>query len=736
MAVSLSAAGEPAATAERSAVLVVDDLPEKLLVMRTVLESLDADIVLAHSGADALRELLRREFAVVLLDVNMPDIDGFETASLIRTYKQTAHTPIIFVTAYVDDMQAAHGYSLGAVDYIVSPVVPDILRGKVRVFLDLAAARQRLREQAEERIALVAAQAARDAAEANSRRLGFLAQVGHVLAGSLEDGTALSPLLAFMQRELGGVAALAIGLDDARRVHVAGIALPAADALAWKSIPGVLAEPLARAAVPGARRIDLDAASLAALDEMMRRCSDRDHAALPRLSDGCALPLAVGPRQLGALVVAVPARTPMWDALEEVAYRLAMALENDHLVQELRQEVAVRSAAELRMADANRRKDEFLAMLSHELRNPLAPIRSAAEVVRLAGGSNPKLEWASAVVSRQVDSLRRLIDELLDVARISQGKVVLNPETLDLRSVVTQAVETVKPMLDARRHALQVLLPEQRVWLRGDAGRLLQVVANLLTNAAKYTDEGGQIVLTLVVQDGQAEVRVRDNGIGIDAELLPRIFDMFEQGRRGLDRSQGGLGVGLTLAQRLVAMHHGSIEAHSAGSGQGAEFVVRLPALADVAERDETAGRDVSASAPRPLRVLVVDDNRDAAETTAIVLSLAGHDVHSAADGTEALGLAAIHAPEVVVLDLGLPGIDGYEVAARLREMPAGRDAMLIALTGYGGERDRKRVREAGFDLHLVKPADPQDIARAIEQRARATDTAATTPSAHTSPRP
>jgi signal transduction histidine kinase/DNA-binding response OmpR family regulator len=736
--VPLNAPGERVvAAAERPAVLVVDDLPEKLLVMQTVLESLDADIVLAHSGGDALREMLRREFAVVLLDVNMPDIDGFETASLIRSYKQTAQTPIIFVTAYVDDMQAAHGYSLGAVDYIVSPVVPDILRGKVRVFLDLWAARQRLREQAEERVALIAAQAARDAAEANSQRLGFLTQVGQVLAGSLEDGTALCPLLGFMQRELGGVAALVVGPEESRRVHIAGVTLPAADAAAWKNLPTALAQPLASAAAPGARRIDLDAPALEALSALIRGpSSDDDPQAPARLSDGCALPLAVGGRALGALMVAVPARSPMWDALEEVAQRLAMALENARLMQELRQEVEVRRATETRMAAANRRKDEFLAMLSHELRNPLAPIRSAAEVVRLAGGGHPKLEWASAVVSRQVDNLRRLIDELLDVARISQGKVVMHPETLDLRTVVTQGVETVKPVLDARRHTLQVLMPEQRVWMRGDSGRLVQVVANLLTNAAKYTDEGGKIVLSLTLQDGQAELRVRDNGIGIDAELLPRIFDMFEQGRRGLDRSQGGLGVGLTLAQRLVAMHHGSIEAHSAGTGQGAEFVVRLPSLADVADRDETPDADAAPRGLRPRRVLVVDDNRDAAETTATVLSLAGHDVRSAADGTEALGLASIHAPEVVVLDLGLPGIDGFEVAARLRNMPAVRGAMLIALTGYGGERDRERVRAAGFDLHLVKPADPQDIARAIEQYTRAADTAAAPPYAQAPPRP
>jgi signal transduction histidine kinase/DNA-binding response OmpR family regulator len=723
--------------ADRPAVLVVDDLPEKLLVLQTVLDGLDADIVLAQSGSEALREVLKHEFAVVLLDVNMPDIDGFETASLIRSYRQTAHTPIIFVTAYVDEMQAAQGYSLGAVDYIVAPVVPDILRTKVRVFLDLFAAQRRMREQAEQRLALFAAQAARDVAEANSRRLDFLTQVGRVLGGSLEADTALCPLMQLMQRELGGITALAICDPDklrTPRVHLAGIPRPVAEgddgaagapeARALDTLPAALAEPIGAAFERG-QRIELELPAIELLQALSEFGGDQP------LRAACALPLQVGSRLHGVLLIAVPQRTPVWEALDEAAQRLAMALENARLVRDLRQEIAERRAAQKRMKESNRRKDEFLAMLSHELRNPLAPIRNAAEVVRLTGAHDPKLEWASAVMTRQVDQLRRLIDELLDVARISQGKVTLQLETLDLRNVVQQGVETVKPMLDARRQVLQLSLPEQRVWLRGDGARLTQVVGNLLTNAVKYSDEGSPIQLALSSHDGVAELRVRDSGIGIEPDLLPRIFDLFEQGRRGLDRSQGGLGVGLTLAQRLVSMHQGTIDAISDGAGKGSEFVVRLPCLADVAARDtpDTSGHEPPL--PRSCRVLVVDDNRDAAESIAIVLKLAGHDVHTAGDGTEALGLATIHLPEVVVLDLGLPGIDGYEVAERLRELPGLRHAMLIALTGYGSERDRERAHAAGFDLHLVKPADPQRIAHAIEERTGASDAAAATPASH-----
>ena len=724
---------------DRPAVLVVDDLPEKLLVLQTVLDGLDADIVLAQSGSEALREVLKHEFAVVLLDVNMPDIDGFETASLIRSYRQSAHTPIIFVTAYVDEMQAAQGYSLGAVDYIVAPVVPDILRTKVRVFLDLFAAQRRMREQAEQRLALFAAQAARDAAEANSRRLDFLTQVGRVLGGSLEADTALCPLMQLMQREFGGITALAIRDPDTSRtprVHLAGIARPAAadddggppEARALDALPAPLAEPIGAAFERG-QRIELERPAIELLQALSELSNDQSPR--PALQAACAWPLQVGSRLHGVLLIAAPQRTPVWEALDEAAQRLAMALENARLVRTLRQEIVVRRAAQKRMKESNRRKDEFLAMLSHELRNPLAPIRNAAEVVRLAGGHDPKLEWASAVMTRQVDQLRRLIDELLDVARISQGKVTLQLETLDLRSIVQQGVETVKPMLDARRQVLHVSLPEQRVWLRGDGARLTQVVGNLLTNAVKYSDEGSPIQLTLSSHDGVAELRVRDSGIGIEPDLLPRIFELFEQGRRGLDRSQGGLGVGLTLAQRLVSMHQGTIDAISEGAGKGSEFVVRLPCLADVAARDTAETSDHEPPLPRCCRVLVVDDNRDAAESIAIVLKLAGHDVHTAGDGTEALGLATIHLPEVVVLDLGLPGIDGYEVAERLRELPGLRHAMLIALTGYGSERDRERAHAAGFDLHLVKPADPQRIAHAIEERTGASDAAGATPAGH-----
>jgi CheY-like chemotaxis protein/two-component sensor histidine kinase len=354
-------------------------------------------------------------------------------------------------------------------------------------------------------------------------------------------------------------------------------------------------------------------------------------------------------------------------------------------------------------------------MLSHELRNPLAPIRTALEVIRRLAPAEPKLTWATDVTGRQVAHLTRLVEDLLDVARINQGKIALQTEPLDLRAVVAHAIETAKPFLDSRRHQLQTTLPDSPVVLRGDFARLAQVVANLLNNAAKYTDEGGTIEVALTLRQGQAVVSVRDNGVGIDAELLPNIFELFEQGKRSLDRSQGGLGVGLTLVHRLVGLHQGTVTATSAGSGRGSEFQVVLPCLSEVGD-DTMPAMQRSLARPRAgCRILVVDDNHDAAEATKVLLELAGHEVKMVGDGNEALASAPVFAPDVVLLDIGLPMMDGYQVARRLREVPQTRASCLIALTGYGQPADRERARAAGFDHHLTKPADPDALLALVD---------------------
>jgi PAS domain S-box-containing protein len=365
------------------------------------------------------------------------------------------------------------------------------------------------------------------------------------------------------------------------------------------------------------------------------------------------------------------------------------------------------------LEEAGRQVNEFLAMLGHELRNPLAPIRNAVSLLRSSTLNAEMTEWARSVIERQVEHLTRLVDDLLDVSRITRGKITLRREPLEMSAVVDGAVDSCRALIEARNHTLEILLSAEPLHVEGDLTRLCQVVLNLLNNAAKYTPEGGRIRLAVAREDEQVVIRVQDTGIGISADLLPRVFDLFTQGDSSLDRSEGGLGIGLTLVRRLVEMHGGSVEACSEGPGRGSEFTVRLPRLAAPlqakgvkdAERPQPAG---------PLRVLVVDDHRDAAESLVILLRLWGHEVQSAHDGPTALAMAAAYRPDAVLLDIGLPGMNGYEVAERLQELPGWGNVMLVALTGYGQEEDRRRSRAAGFDRHLIKPVDPASLRRLL----------------------
>jgi two-component system CheB/CheR fusion protein len=361
------------------------------------------------------------------------------------------------------------------------------------------------------------------------------------------------------------------------------------------------------------------------------------------------------------------------------------------------------------LAAADRRKDEFLAVLSHELRNPLASLQNAVRAVQLRGTERREaVAWAHDLMERQVRHLARLVDDLLDVSRISQGKLTLRTGPVDLAAVVRQAVENAAPLVEARRQRLDVSLPAEPLPLEADPTRLAQVVANLLHNAAKYTPEGGHVRLDARREGDQVVLRVADDGIGLSPEVLPRVFDLFAQAEPGLPHSQGGLGIGLTLVQGLVEMHGGSVAAGSEGPGKGSEFTIRLPALPD-APGPSPAG-PASAGRPDPSpsrRVLVVDDNVDAAESLAVVLRLTGHEARTAHSGAEALHAAGAFRPEAVLLDLGLPGgLSGYELAPRLRQLPGLGGALLVALTGLGQEEDRRRSQEAGFDAHLTKPAD------------------------------
>ncbi len=367
------------------------------------------------------------------------------------------------------------------------------------------------------------------------------------------------------------------------------------------------------------------------------------------------------------------------------------------------------------LSEADRRKNEFLAMLAHELRNPLAPISNAARALRLGGGDENALRSASEMLERQVGQMARLVDDLLDMSRITRGKIELRRERVELSYVVNQAVEVARPLCKSLDHKLSVTLPPHPVYLEADATRLAQVIGNLLNNACKFTERGGHVQLIVAQDDDRTvTVSVRDNGIGVEADQLARVFEMFAQVDTSLERSRGGLGIGLTLVKTLVEMHAGSVEARSEGLGRGSEFVVRLPVLKDLPAPIPQEAAAAPAAAGR--RILIVDDNEDGAESLSMLLDLCGNETHQAHDGVQALEAAERLRPDVVLLDIGLPGLNGYEVCRRIRQAPWGKDMILVALTGWGQEEDRSRSREAGFNAHVVKPVDHDELVKIIAE--------------------
>ena len=363
------------------------------------------------------------------------------------------------------------------------------------------------------------------------------------------------------------------------------------------------------------------------------------------------------------------------------------------------------------LSEADRRKDEFLAVLAHELRNPLAPIRNAVHYLGLKASPDPALRNARDIIDRQIRHLVRLVDDLLDISRISSGKIGLQKERVSLSLIVTNAVEASRPAIESENHQLTVSLPTEPVYLEADLTRLAQVLQNLLNNAAKYTPPGGRIELHAGFDGHSVAIRVVDSGIGIPREMLPRVFDMFTQVDRSIERSSGGLGIGLTLVQRLVELHGGTVEARSEGQDKGSEFIVRLPASME-SSADAAPANSSDAKSVRRVRVLIVDDNIDSADTLTEMLRASGHDVDTAYDGAAALGAVDSHRPEVVLLDIGLPKVNGYDVARKIRQRGPQRRIVLVAVTGWGQDEDRRRSQHAGFDHHLVKPVDPASLDR------------------------
>jgi signal transduction histidine kinase len=367
------------------------------------------------------------------------------------------------------------------------------------------------------------------------------------------------------------------------------------------------------------------------------------------------------------------------------------------------------------LTEADRQKDAFLATLAHELRNPLAPIRNAVHILQLKSPPDPEVHWGLDVIDRQLRQMTRLIDDLLDLSRITRNLLDLRQERLDLAAVLQAAVETSRPLIKERGQEFVVTQPPEPIVLHADPIRLAQVISNLLNNAAKYTERGGHIWLTAERQGREAIMTVRDTGIGIPAEMLPRIFEMFMQGERSRDGAQGGLGVGLTLVKRIVELHGGTITAHSAGPGLGSAFIVRLPVISEPLPARPRASSEQASTAPAAARrILVVDDERISAASLGRLLRIKGHEIRTAHDGLEAMGVADEFRPDVVLLDIGLPKMNGYEVAQWLRQQLWGQGMVLIALTGWGQERDRHRSQAAGFDHHLVKPVDPAALVQLL----------------------
>jgi len=665
----------------RASVLLVDDLPANLLALEAILDDHGHNLVRAQSGEEALRLLRDDDFALVLLDVRMPGMDGFQTARLVREQERSRHTPVIFITAYgADEFLLTEAYQLGAVDFLLKPLVPEIVRAKVAGFVDLYKEKARAARQADQLRLLI--QGTVDYAifmlDADGRVATWNAGAQRI-KGYKADEIVGHHFSRFYTAEDIGRGWPAHELDVARRTgkyEEEGWRVRKDGSRFWASVM-ITALRDDRGTLRGFSKVTRDLTERKRAEDTLRQAhADLEIKVRERTAD-----LARANESLRA----------------EVAERRVLERELQERVGEL--------------AEADRHKNEFLAMLAHELRNPLAPIRNAVQILKTPGADRRITEHARNLMERQLEHLVRLVDDLLDVSRIMRGKISLDRRPMDLGTLIGRAVETAQPIIDAYGHELVVTLPEQPLMLEADVVRLAQVVANLLTNAAKYTEKAGRIWLTAGPEAGEVVIRVRDSGVGIAPELLPRIFELFVQAERSLARSNGGLGVGLTLVRRLVEMHGGTVAAHSHGVGHGSEFVVRLPPLlSESADGGATPAGDAARPTGPGRRVLVVDDNVDAADSAAVLLRLWGHDVRTLYDGLSVLQAVRDFRPDVILLDIGLPGMTGYEVAQQLRSQPGLESVVLAAMTGYGQEDDRRRSREAGFNHHLTKPLDPERL--------------------------
>jgi signal transduction histidine kinase len=667
-------------------ILVVDDDPRKLVALEAILSDICDNVVKAASGREALRCLLRHDFAVILLDLNMPGMDGFETAALIRQRSRSEHTPIIFVTAFGDETHSARGYSLGAVDYIIAPIVPEVLRTKVGVFVELFRTAEQLRRQSH-------------VLEQRATQLRRLTQASLAINAADSPATILELVTTHARTTLQAHRVRGyIAIDEERTYRATSDSRECAALREDRNgRPAEEVPPCARLV-----RIPREA------PEAQRQP--------PLLRGLLATPLSVRDRRnLGALEVQGKREGDFTaedgDLLLQLAQMATIAIENILYAEE---------------RETNRLKDEFLATISHELRTPLGAILTWTRLLRRADLEVATLERGIDVIERNAKAQAQLVGDLLDMSRIITGKLRLELQPIDVRAVVKTALESVAPVAQAKAIEITSRVPPTAVPVIGDAERLQQILGNLLGNAIKFTPRSGRVTLALERSETKVEISVSDTGKGISPAFLPHVFDRFRQADSSTTRSHGGLGLGLAIVRKLALLHGGSVHADSPGEGLGATFTVTLSlapqaanALGQAAapswvERPSVSPSDatVAPTALDGLRVLVVDDDADGREAVALVLAGAGAEVSTAASVQLALNAIDHWLPDIVVSDIAMPLEDGYVFIERLRRLMAERGLHIpaVALTAYARAEDRARALAAGYLEHLVKPVEPAHL--------------------------
>ena len=648
---------------DRTSILIVDDSPEKIVALESILDELGQDIVKAASGREALRHLLTRDFAVILLDVRMPVMDGFETAALIRERARSEHTPIIFVTAFPDETHVARGYSLKAVDYIFTPVVPDVLRTKVAVFADLHQMTAQVKRQAES--------LRQRAAQLHRLSTASLEING---AQSLDD---MVKVVADSAREILGVPrAVATARVHDRRIH--------------------------RATSPAALAAPLDGAEN---DLVMSIVRSTNFLAVPLTRrDG---------RNMGELQVSGKPHGAFTEEDEDILVQLAQMTS-----------IAVENTLYGELREANRLKDEFLATVSHELRTPLSAMLSWVWMLRRGGLDAEGAARAIEAIERNVKAQTRIVEDLLDVSRIVTGKLRLDTRLVDLGPIIEMTTDSITPAAEAKGITVRSSIDGATPPVLGDAIRLQQLVWNLLTNAIKFTSAGGRVDVVLATSGAEVEVRVSDTGIGISQDFLAYVFEPFRQADGSSGRKSGGLGLGLAIVRHVAELHGGRVEARSAGEDQGSTFVLTLPVATGREAIEELTPSPPSAetAAPRTAvslagsSVLVVEDEADTREALALILAQAGATVTSTSTAAQALDAVAAARPDILLCDIGLPTEDGYVLIRKLRALTAeqGGATPAVALSAFAQATDRARALAAGFDTHVAKPIDPDRLLRTL----------------------